>query len=230
MKLMTFHKTSGLILASLMLWGSSPAKAENDPENSAKNNAAQASRDNLAGYQSFITEVGNQIVAILANRSSSLDQRREQFRDVLRKNFDIKSIGKFVLARHWRKLTEDQKSRFIGLFEEALVENYSSQFDNYQNESLQVIGVRNSNDGGVKVQSEVIRPHGGKSLKVEWKVFNKNAQYSILDISIDGVSLSNTQRSTYDSTIQNNNGDVDALLSSMGDKKASSKDTFGTGQ
>lgn len=221
MKLMRFCGTSALILTSLIFLGSMPAKAINGAEDNTIKADAHASKADLEGYQSFITDVGNQIVAILANRSSSLDQRREQFRDVLRKNFNIKSIGKFVLARHWRKMTEDQKSRFIGLFEDALVENYSSQFDNYNNESLKVIGVRDSNDGGVKVQSEVIRPQGGKSLKVEWKVFNRNGQYSILDISIDGVSLSNTQRSTYDSTIQNNNGSVDALLSSMAEKKVS---------
>jgi phospholipid transport system substrate-binding protein len=225
MKLMRFHKTSALVLASLMFLSSTQAKALNDAKNSEANDDAQASKSDLAGYQSFIKDVGNQIVSILANRTLNLDQRRELFRKVLRQNFDIKSIGKFVLARNWRKMTEDQKSRFVELFEDALVENYSSQFDNYNNESLTVTGVRDSHDGGAKVQSEVIRPHGGNPLKVEWKVFNKNGRYSILDISIDGVSLSNTQRSTYNSTIQNNSGSVDALLSSMTEKKVSLPNT-----
>lgn len=229
MKLMRFYETSALVLTSLMFLASTQVTAVSDAEGSARKNDAQAAKADLEGYQSFITDVGNQIVAILANRSSSLDQRREQFRNVLKKNFNIKSIGKFVLARHWRKMTEEQKSRFIELFEDALVENYSSQFDNYNNESLKVIGVRDSKDGGVKVQSEVIRPQGGNSLKVEWKVFNRNGQYSILDISIDGVSLSNTQRSTYDSTIQNNNGSVESLLNSMAEKKVATPNISSTG-
>lgn len=223
MKLIRFCETSALVLASMLFLGSTNAGAANNVENSD----GQTSKADLAGYQSFITDVGNQIVGILANRSLKPEERREQFRQILKQNFDIKSIGKFVLARHWRKMTDEQKSKFHGLFENALVDNYSSQFDNYNNESLKVTGVRDSHDGGAKVQSEVIRPAGGNSLKVEWKVFNKKGQYSILDISIDGVSLSNTQRSTYDSTIQNNNGDIDALLSSMAEKTPS-PNTSGT--
>lgn len=178
-----------------------------------------SARANLQSYQEFVKNVGNDIVKILADRGSNLDERRERFRAVLKTNFDIRSIGRFVLARHWRTLNDEQRSRFLNLFENALVENYASQFDNYNNESLEVKGARGSKEGGVIVQTEVIRPQGGKPLNVDWKVFHtKDGSYKILDIVIDGVSLSNTQRSTYAATIQNNNGRIEALLESMEDK------------
>lgn len=199
---------TGMIMAPL-----STAFAEDDRGSKAEVESTTASE------KDFVQKVGNEIVKILADRNSNIDERRERFRKVLRENFDIKSIGKFVLGRYWRTISDDQKSQFLKLFEDALVENYSSQFDNYHNESLEVKGSRDSKAGGTIVQSQVIRPQGGNPLNVDWKVFSvKDGSYKILDIVVDGVSLSNTQRSTYAATIQNNNGSIDALLSSMQDK------------
>ena len=191
----------------------SPAFAEADDKSSSD------SQSGVTDYKDFVQKVGNEIVKILADRNTTLDERRDRFRTVLENNFDIKSIGKFVLGRYWRTISEEQKSQFLKLFEDALVENYSSQFDNYNNESLEVKGSRDSKAGGMIVQSQVIRPQGGNPLNVDWKVFSMKAgSYKILDIVVDGVSLSNTQRSTYAATIQNNNGSIDALLKSMQDK------------
>lgn len=168
--------------------------------------------------QEFVENVGNQIIRILVDQKSDFDTRQEKFRVVLRENFNIKSIAKFVIARYWRTLNEAQKDEFISLFENTLVENYSAQFNNYSNETLKVTNQQETKDGGFIIQSQVIRPAGGPPLNVDWKVFERKDGFKIYDIIVNGVSLSITQRSLYASTIQSNNNDINKLLNSMKDK------------
>ena len=60
-------------------------------------------------YKSFITSLGNNIINILVNKNAPLIQRKEKFRQVLRDYFDVPEIGKFVLARYWKRTTDQQK-------------------------------------------------------------------------------------------------------------------------
>lgn len=157
-------------------------------------------------YEDFVAETGNDIIHILVNKEKPMPQRKEEFALVLHKQFDMRAIGKFVMSKHWRGFSKDQREEFLKLFNDAVVENYASQFDNYHNEKLNVKGAYGTPDGGVVVQSVVIRPAGGPPLKVDWKVFQTKAGPKVLDIVVDGVSMSITLRSEYAGVFQSKGG------------------------
>lgn len=174
-------------------------------------------------YKSFVAETGNEIIQVLVHKESSLAERKSQFRQILQTKFSIPSIGKFVLARYWRQADDAQKARYLGLFETAIVENYAAQFDNYSNEKLEVTGAQTLEDGGVLVNSRVVRPSGAEPLSVDWKVFrqskgDKAGTFKVVDLIVNGVSMSITQRSEYAGLIQSTGGDINAFLDSL-DKK-----------
>lgn len=163
----------------------------------------------------FITTLGNNIINILVNKQKPLQDRKEQFRQVLRNYFDIPEIGKFVLARYWKRATESEQVEYINLFENAIVENYAAQFDNYQNEILEVRQVRQTPDGGVIVMSEIKRLAGSPPLKVDWKIFNTKQGLRVYDIFVNGVSMSITQRSEYAAIMNQSGGRIEDLLNVM---------------
>jgi len=49
-------------------------------------------------------------------------------------------------------------------------------------------------------------------VKVDWRVRNSNGTLQIIDVVIEGVSMSLTQRSDFSSVIQRGGGNVEALL------------------
>jgi phospholipid transport system substrate-binding protein len=183
------------------------------------------SNDKSSKVQDFINKIGNEIINILVHRSQPLEARKKAFRSILDRDFDMPSIGKFVIARYWRGMDSSQQKEYLHLFVQAVVENYAAQFDNYQNEKLVVSSSRQTEDGGYVVSSAIIRPGKGQPLKVEWKVFKTPRGMKVLDIVIDGVSMSITLRSEY-SAVFNERGGVGGVISYLREKCSDTTKTY----
>jgi len=181
---------------------------------------AQPAAQNNEIYKNFITTLGNNIISILVNKNAPLTERKQQFRQVLRDYFDVPEIGKFVLARYWKRTTNQQKTEYLELFENAIVDNYAAQFDNYQNEKLEVQNVREGSDQGIMVMSVIKRQTGAPPLKVDWKIFQTQKGLRVYDIIVNGVSMSITQRSEYGGIISQNGGQIEGLLNLMREGKS----------
>jgi phospholipid transport system substrate-binding protein len=55
---------------------------------------------------------------------------------------------------------------------------------------------------------------------VDWQVNNVKGQNKIVDVRIEGVSMSVTQREEFTTVIRQNNGDINALLKALRKKIA----------
>lgn len=179
-------------------------------------NAAGTKNVETEETEKFVADLGNKIIQILVRKEMPMSQRKEDFRQVLHENFDMPSIGKFVIARYWRALG-DKQQEYLKLFEDAVVENYASQFDNYQNEKLQVKSSMSSQDSGLVVKSIIVRPNKGQPLKVDWKIFRTKRGLKVVDIIVDSVSMSITLRNEYTS-VYSERGGADGLLKYLKDK------------
>lgn len=209
MNLSRFYITCKFALVLAMCMSMSMTKLyANDAQKSAETGETEK----------FVSELGNKIIQILVRKETPMAQRKENFRQVLHDNFDMGSIGKFVIARYWRALGDKQQD-YLKLFEDAVVENYASQFDNYQNEKLQVKSSTESQDSGIVVKSIIVRPNKGQPLKVDWKIFKTKRGLKVVDIIVDSVSMSITLRNEYTS-VYSERGGADGLLKYLKDKAA----------
>lgn len=212
--------TKARLASLLLLSGSlvlSPVMAQQDIEKNSPsfNQDGDALEDqSLLPYKDFIENVGAQIIQILVNKSVSLPQREEAFRAVLRTHFDLRAVAKFVLGRYWRQASDSQKEDFLKLFEDSIVHSYAQQFENYNDEKLDVKKARSSGQG-VLVTSHVVRPKGAPPLQVDWKVYKTKKGPLILDVIVNGVSMSHTYRTEYGNAYNANGGTLDGLLAAM---------------
>ena len=55
-------------------------------------------------------------------------------------------------------------------------------------------------------------------IKVDWRIGKKKDRFVILDIIIEGISLAVTQRSEFVSVIDQNEGNIDKLISLLKEK------------
>jgi phospholipid transport system substrate-binding protein len=160
----------------------------------------------------FIGILGNQGLKVIRS-SATLDQKVTYFRQMLRQDFDLTDISRFVLGPYWRIATKAQRREFCSLFEEHLVRFYGQRFAQYGGEALRVNGSR-SDPAGVIVTSQIIRPQG-PPIAVDWRLVVSDGRYKISDVSIDGVSMALTQRSEFATIVQRNGGQVAGLLATM---------------
>jgi len=168
-------------------------------------------------YEAFIANPGNNVIQILINKDEKLVTRKEKFRSEIQNHFALQSIGRFILARYWRRLNETQQKEYLQLFEDAVIENYAAQFNDYNNEKLVIKSSRETTDGGIVVKSDIRRPGKGEPLHIDWKVFNTKRGPKVLDVVVNNVSMSITLRNEYASAIQNRGG-IEGFLDYLREK------------
>ncbi len=163
------------------------------------------------GAQKFVDTMGKRAIGFLGNGSLSQAQKQAEFRKLLRTSFDLKTIGRFALGRYWRSATSAQQKEYQRLFEKMVVDVYSARFEEYQGQDLDVRSFRRDGDKDTIVTSYIV-PDAGQEIQVDWRVRYKKGRYKIVDVIIEGVSMSLTQRSDFSSVIQRGGGDIQALL------------------
>lgn len=173
-----------------------------------------SARPDGAKAQKFISDMGDKAISFLSNSSLSQTQKEHEFRKLLTNHFDMNTIGRFALGKNWRDASPAQQKEYQRLFKDMVVEVYASRFNEYQGEGFDVASFKDAGSKDVLVTSYIV-PAGGQKVQVDWRVRNKNGDYKIIDVIIEGVSMSLTQRSDFSSVIQRGGGDFEALLAHL---------------
>lgn len=172
----------------------------------------------------FVQDLGDQAVTVISDKSLPEDQRTQKYRSILRASFDMQTIGHFVLGRAWNTAAPEKQKKFMDLFEQWVLKIYGDRLSFYRGEGFQVKNVRQESDKDFVVSSDVIHKNGNPPTSVNWRVRQEAGKMAIVDVSIEGVSQSVTQRQEYASILQRNNGNIDALLDAMEQRLKESSD------
>ena len=161
----------------------------------------------------FVRSLGQRAIDLLADEALSAADRKRAFRELLIDRFDMTSIGRLVMGRHWRRATAAQKDVFGPLFEDYVVTTYGSRLDAYSGEQLTVGNARRATDKVMAVSSQVTRQRG-QPVDVDWRLHRKNDRWYIIDVVIEGISMVISQRSEF-TTVINQRGGIDGLIENI---------------
>ena len=168
---------------------------------------------------SFVDTLGKDAVTVMANAGLNKAKRIERFRAMLQVNFDIPTIARFVLGRYWNLATPDQQQEYFKLFEEMVVRSYADRFDTYNGETFHIVSSRPEGEHDAFVVTEIHRTNG-PAINVEWRVRQRDDKLGVIDVVVEGVSMSVTQRQEFSSVIQSRGGDIASFLQALRDKNA----------
>jgi phospholipid transport system substrate-binding protein len=128
-------------------------------------------------------------------------------------------IGEFVIGRVWLRITPEQKQQYMKLFQELVLKTYGSRLHFYNGEGFQVVNVRVQSAKDTVVNSDITHSDGKTPTPVNWIVRHENGgKLAIIDVSVDGVSQSVTQRDEFASILSQNGEDFNALLKALSQK------------
>lgn len=175
---------------------------------------AQVVRAEVDNPHSFIQTLGGETIEMLSDSVLTEEDRIEEFRRILVKAFDLRTISRFVLGRYWRRTTPDERREFEVLFEDYIVATYSARLGQYQGEALTVSATRGEGNGDILVTTQIV-PRDGPTARVEWRVRGKPGSYKVIDVIVEGISMVITQRSEFASVIQRSGGQVSGLLDEL---------------
>jgi phospholipid transport system substrate-binding protein len=171
----------------------------------------------------FVQRLGDKALTSLTARDIDGQERARRVRTLLRDNFDIGTIGRYVLGTNWRTATEAQRAEYVKLFEDMIVQTYSRRFAEYSGQSFKVTGTLPPQEGSNDtIVSSLILQQNGPPVSVDWRVRDKGGSMKIVDVVVENISMSVTQRSDFSAVIQQGGGKVEALLASLRQRQGKS--------
>ena len=171
--------------------------------------------------KTFINSLANDAILLMARKDLPAPERTQRFRELFKRGFDVAAIGRFVLGRYWRDATEAEQAEYLRLFEDLIVATYAGRFSEYSGETLTVLEGRPDEDRFLLVTSQINRSGGNPPIRIDWRIADGQGTPKIVDVVVEGVSMSVTQRSEFASVIQRNGGKIQGLIVALRDKTKS---------
>jgi len=118
-------------------------------------------------------------------------------------HFDFLMMSRYVLARHWRLASDEQKIAFARAFKEILVQSYSKALFEFKGREILFLGERaGRRDTDVAIQTQIKDVASGKSLSIEYRAFKTQDNWKVVDVKVEGVSLLLNYRKAYDQKLR----------------------------
>jgi phospholipid transport system substrate-binding protein len=170
--------------------------------------------------EDFVKNMGDKAFASLSEPGLTPEERTKRFRDLLNQAFDLPRIARFTLGRYWRTATDEEQQEFVKLFEKFVIQTYASRFQDMSGKKLNVLNAREFSAAQALVLSEIQIP-GKPSVKINWRIRSKEDVHKIVDVMVEGISMSVTQRDEFSAVIRQTGGKVGGLIEALRRKTSS---------
>ena len=150
------------------------------------------------------------------NKRLSKEEKIEKLKIIAENSVDIKGIGYYSLGSHRKTITKKKKEEYFIIFKQYFLKSFSSRLAQYTDPKILVDSQKKLNEKYTMVSSVLLATAKRPEVKINWRVVTKNPDNPlIIDVIIEGVSLAKIQREEFNSIIQNNDNNIDALLKNL---------------
>ncbi len=163
----------------------------------------------------FVQETVDDASEALSKRLSK-EEKIEKLKIIAENSVDIKGIGYYSLGSHRKTITKKKKEEYFIIFKQYFLKSFSSRLAQYTDPKILVDSQKKLNEKYTMVSSVLLATAKRPEVKINWRVVTKNPDNPlIIDVIIEGVSLAKIQREEFNSIIQNNDNNIDALLKNL---------------
>ena len=163
----------------------------------------------------FVQSTVNRASNILSKNISKEDKINE-LKTIAKETVDISGVGFYSLGSVRKTLDENQKIKYLELFESYFLKSFSSRLAEYTNPEIEVQGKKVLNKNNTIVNSLLIGTADRPEVKIDWRIYTKNPDNPLIrDLIIEGLSLARTQKEEFSSILNSNDGDINALFKTL---------------
>ena len=163
----------------------------------------------------FVQSVVNRASKILSNDISK-KQKIDKLKLVAKETVFIEKVGSYSLGSFRKTLNNDQKIKYLFLFEQYFLKSFSSRLSEWTNPHIDVISKKIINENYTMVSSVLNETNERPEVKIDWRIYTKNSENPlIVDVVIEGLSLARTQKEEFSSILNSNDGDINALFKTL---------------
>jgi len=163
----------------------------------------------------FVQSTVNRASLILS-KNISKEEKINQLKEIAKETVDIKGVGFYSLGSVRKSLDNDQKKKYLELFEAYFLKSFSSRLAEYTNPEIQVNNKKILNKNYTIVNSVLVGTSERSEVKIDWRIYTKSLENPLIrDLIIEGLSLARTQKEEFSSILNSNDGDINALFKTL---------------
>jgi len=157
------------------------------------------------------------VLAVLNDPALDAAGRRSAIEKIAYERFDMVTVSRLVLARYWKRFTPEQREQYVSEFKTYLANNYGGRIERYDQEQVEITGVRDEPRGDVTVHTRIV---GGEfeDATVDYRLRRKNDEWRIIDVIIEGISMVSNFRDQFKEVLSR--GGPDHLVAKLKEKNA----------
>ena len=170
--------------------------------------------------QELVRDTSSRMLLAMHDERSVIEKDTAQLyrlvEEIVLPYFDFRRMSQWVLGKNWRAATPQQRERFVEQFRMLLVRTYSTALLEYADEEIVYLPFAEEHGGkNVLVRTEINQPGVGV-IPVTYSMYPSGDGWKVYDISISGVSLVTSYRSTYGSIIRKDG--IDRLINQLAER------------
>ncbi len=170
-------------------------------------------------------ETPNEVIeSAIEELAAALDGRRAALADdrpalyelidgILLPRFDRQDAARLVLARHWRTADEEQRNRFIDAFYNSMLRRYADGVLEFQEDRIEVLNFRGDLSRPRVQAKTIVRLNDGSRVPVDYGFVNREGEWKLFDVTVEGVSFVRNFRAELDVEIRESS--LDAVISRL---------------
>jgi phospholipid transport system substrate-binding protein len=172
---------------------------------------------------SLVKQVADDVLGALREDPDLRDGNQTKMAQLIEQkiapHFAFDRMTRLAVGKAWRQATDAQRKDLMEQFRRLLVRSYSAAWTAYENIVVEIKPLRmQPGDDDVVVKTEIKRLGDAPPVPVNYSMFKTDSTWKVYDVSVEGVSLLTTYRSSFAEEIRK--GGIDGLIKSLREKNA----------
>lgn len=172
--------------------------------------------------EAVVRHTADGVIDRIETQRSDLDEHPEHVYDLVNElvipHFDFVSMSRWVLGKNWKSASESQRSEFIEQFKTLLVRTYARALLEYSGQDIKYLPMEKNPKKNLAVVKTMMTSSGAQPFPIHYRMHQKNEEWKVVDVAVDGVSLVSTYRGSFATQIKKNG--FDSLIKALSDKNA----------
>ncbi len=190
--------------------------------------ASFAAAQSSASPQALIEDTAQQMQqALRANRQTLQADRSKIYglvHQIVLPHFDFELMSQWVLGKHWRQATPEQRAQFTEQFRTLLVRSYAGALLEYADDKITYPAQPPVAEGVQETSvNSVVQVKNSDPININYSLRYRNGVWKIYDVTVNGVSLVINYRSTFANQIRD--GGMDSVIQDLRQRNATKSQT-----
>jgi phospholipid transport system substrate-binding protein len=209
--------TAAVVGAAVLALGASGVAA--DPARDSATSDESTSTAATASPEKTVETFHAGLIDIMKHaKQLGFEGRTERLGPLMAQAFDLDFMASKTVGRHWNKLSDADKQRWIDTFTRFTTANYAGRFTGYTGEKFVTLGVEEAPRDTRMVMTKIIVPDED-DVELNYRLIKRKDGWKVVDVFLNGtVSELALRRSEYSSALKRDG--FDQLVASVETKIA----------